>query len=48
MTVKDILYAVMTFVGIYLGIFLSWILIPACVFIFVLYVVKKLRDAGEL
>jgi len=45
--IKDFFAAIMIFVGIYLAIFLSWILIPASVFMFVLYVVRQMRRLEE-
>ena len=46
-TIRDFVYAIVIFVGIYLAIFLSWILIPATVFMFVLYVVRQFREFEE-
>jgi len=42
-TIKTLMFSVMVFVGIYLAIFLSYILIPASVFLFVFFVLSQIR-----
>lgn len=41
---KNILITVTIVLGIYLAVFLSYILIPACIFLFVLYVVTQMNN----
>lgn len=44
---QNIGYAVMIMLGVYLTIMLSYILIPAIVFLFILYVVHTARNLEE-
>ena len=46
-TLKTLGFTVLVVVGIYLAIFLSYILIPACVFLFVFYVLRTIRAEEE-
>lgn len=43
-TLKTLGLTVIVVVGIYLAVFLSYILIPACVFLFVFYVLRTIRS----
>ena len=46
-TLRTLGFTVLVVVGIYLALFLSYILIPACVFLFVFYVVHTWKNSEE-
>jgi predicted RND superfamily exporter protein len=44
-TVKTLGFTVLVVIGIYLAVFLSYMLIPACVFLFVFYVIHTWKNS---
>ena len=43
-TLKNIGLTIVVLVGVYLAVFLSYILIPAAVFLFIFYIVRNLDE----